>query len=289
MAEPVAAEPAAAAPVAAEPVEVEAPAAPVAPAPVAQEAESSSAGLSVETATPQTPAKPVSAVVPLADTDTDTDAAPEPSGSSRSSAGSPLAAPEAAPQARTADDAPSMSPPRPSTPHATKPRRQAARPAQPAARRAPVPVDEPSPTSAYQTPEQVSIYVTPKVKERAREMSRAEGIEYAQLAMDAIDHYLTEGVLGVLVQARLEVSRPNGSRFPPRRNLRSRSKAGIRRVLWPVQFRPAELDILTELVEETGAEHLSTLVSVAVEAYLLDDDEDGALTGTSGVRALPAT
>ncbi|MEV5559514.1 hypothetical protein AB0L44_38175 [Nonomuraea wenchangensis] len=287
MAEPVAAEPAAAAPVAAEPAEVEAPAAPVAPVPVAQEAESASAGLSVETATPQTPAKAVSAVVPLADTDAD--AAPEPSGSSGSSAGSPLAAPEAAPQARTTDDAPSMSPPRPSTPHATKPRRQAARPAQAAARRAPVPVDEPSPTSAYQTPEQVSIYVTPKVKERAREMSRAEGIEYAQLAMDAIDHYLTEGVLGVLVQARLEVSRPNGSRFPPRRNLRSRSKAGIRRVLWPVQFRPAELDILTELVEETGAEHLSTLVSVAVEAYLLDDDEDGALTGTSGVRALPAT
>ncbi|MET8992809.1 hypothetical protein ABZW49_45805 [Nonomuraea wenchangensis] len=131
--------------------------------------------------------------------------------------------------------------------------------------------------------------MTPKVKERAREMSRAEGIEYAQLAMDAIDHYLTEGVLGVLVQARLEVSRPNGSRFPPRRNLRSRSKAGIRRVLWPVQFRPAELDILTELVEETGAEHLSTLVSVAVEAYLLDDDEDGSLTGASSVSALPAT
>ncbi|MEV4113296.1 hypothetical protein [Nonomuraea sp. NPDC049695] len=127
-------------------------------------------------------------------------------------------------------------------------------------------------SSAYQTPEQVSIYVKPEAKERARVLSRDEGIEYAQLAMDAIDHFLTENMLTFLVRARLEVSRPNGSRFPPRRNLRSKSKPGIRRVLWPVQFRPAELDILNDLVQDTGAEHLSTLVSVAVEAYLLDDD-----------------
>ncbi|MEZ7125015.1 hypothetical protein ACBR40_06740 [Nonomuraea sp. AD125B] len=252
---------------------------------MAQEADGSSTGLAIETPTPRTPSKPVSVVVAPADAG----GLPEPSGSPDSAAGSPLRAPEEALRARTTEDATSPSPSRPPAPHATKPRRQAARPAQAAARRAPAPVAEPSPTSAYQTPEQVSIYVTPKVKERAREMSRAEGIEYAQLAMDAIDHYLTEGVLGFLVQARLEVSRPNGSRFPPRRNLRSRSKAGVRRVLWPVQFRPAELDILTELVEETGAEHLSTLVSVAVEAYLLDDEEEGSLTGTSGVRALPAT
>ncbi|WP_346103639.1 hypothetical protein [Nonomuraea maheshkhaliensis] len=104
-------------------------------------------------------------------------------------------------------------------------------------------------------------------------MSRIEGIEYAQLAMDAIDHFLSEGMLSFLVRARLEVSRPNGSHFPPRRNLRSRSKTGVRRVLWPVQFRPAELDVLNSLVSETGAEHLSTLVSVAVEAFLLDDDD----------------
>ncbi|MEV4286291.1 hypothetical protein AB0K40_12390 [Nonomuraea bangladeshensis] len=252
---------------------------------MAQEADGSSAELAIETPKPQTPSKPVSVVV----APTDAGGLPEPSGSADSATGSPLRAPEEAVRARMTEDATAPSPSRPPTPHATKPRRQAARPAQAAARRAPAPVAEPSPTSAYQTPEQVSIYVTPKVKERAREMSRAEGIEYAQLAMDAIDHYLTEGVLGFLVQARLEVSRPNGSRFPPRRNLRSRSKAGVRRVLWPVQFRPAELDILTELVEETGAEHLSTLVSVAVEAYLLDDEEEGSLTGTSSIRALPAT
>ncbi|MBB3733861.1 hypothetical protein [Nonomuraea dietziae] len=131
---------------------------------------------------------------------------------------------------------------------------------------------ETSASSSYQTPEQVSIYVKPEAKERARVMSRVEGVEYAQLAMDAIDHFLAENMLTFLVRARLEVSRPNGSRFPPRRNLRSKSKPGIRRVLWPVQFRPAELDILHGLVEDTGAEHLSTLVSVAVEAYLLDDD-----------------
>jgi hypothetical protein len=152
--------------------------------------------------------------------------------------------------------------------------RPAARPPQPSARRSPPAKTVVDASSAYQTPEQVSIYVTPNTKERARAMSRAEGIEYAQLAMDAIDHFLSEGMLAFLVRARLEVSRPNGSHFPPRRNLRSRSKAGIRRVLWPVQFRPAELDILSDLVGETGAEHLSTLVSVAVEAYLLDDDDD---------------
>jgi hypothetical protein len=127
-------------------------------------------------------------------------------------------------------------------------------------------------SSAYQTPEQVSIYVKPEAKERARVMSRGEGIEYAQLAMDAIDHFLSENMLTFLVRTRLEVSRPNGSHFPPRRNLRSKSRPGVRRVLWPVQFRPAELDILNDLVQDTGAEHLSTLVSVAVEAYLLDDD-----------------
>ncbi|MFC4116536.1 hypothetical protein [Nonomuraea zeae] len=150
-------------------------------------------------------------------------------------------------------------------------------PARPTPQPSPRPVPRPSTatgasSSAYQTPEQVSIYVKPEAKERARVMSRSEGIEYAQLAMDAIDHFLTENMLTFLVRARLEVSRPNGSHFPPRRNLRSKSKPGIRRVLWPVQFRPAELDILSDLVQDTGAEHLSTLVSVAVEAYLLDDD-----------------
>ncbi|TDD13021.1 hypothetical protein [Nonomuraea diastatica] len=154
-----------------------------------------------------------------------------------------------------------------------KARRQASRAAQPGARRSPAPKAVVAESSAYQTPEQISIYVTPSAKERARAMSRIEGIEYAQLAMDAIDHFLGEGMLSFLVRARLEVSRPNGSHFPPRRNLRSRSKTGVRRVLWPVQFRPAELDVLNSLVSETGAEHLSTLVSVAVEAYLLDDDD----------------
>ncbi|WP_186403760.1 hypothetical protein [[Actinomadura] parvosata] len=152
-----------------------------------------------------------------------------------------------------------------------------------ASRPAPRPASRPVPqvtaatvSTDYQTPEQVSIYIKPEAKERARATSRAESIEYAQLAMDAIDHFLALDMLTFLVRARLEVSRPNGSRFPPRRNLRSKSKPGIRRVLWPVQFRPAELEILNGLVKETGAEHLSTLVSVAVEAYLLDDDDTSA-------------
>uniref|UniRef100_UPI003F493BFA hypothetical protein n=1 Tax=Nonomuraea bangladeshensis TaxID=404385 RepID=UPI003F493BFA len=172
--------------------------------------------------------------------------------------------------------APPDSPSEPGAPSASvlaKPRRQAPRAAQPNARRSPAPKAVAAESSAYQTPEQISIYVTPAAKERARAMSRIEGIEYAQIAMDAIDHFLGEGMLSFLVRARLEVSRPDGSRFPPRRNLRSRSKTGVRRVLWPVQFRPAELDVLNNLVSETGAEHLSTLVSVAVEAYLLDDDD----------------
>ncbi|MEW9552618.1 hypothetical protein [Nonomuraea sp. NPDC050783] len=162
------------------------------------------------------------------------------------------------------------------------PRAAATRPAaqpkrQPRARPKARPAAEAADASlAYQTPEQVSIYITPAAKERARAMSRAEGIEYAQLAMDAIDHFLQQDMLGFLVRARLEVSRPNGSRFPPRRNLRSKSRPGTRRVLWPVQFRPAELAVLNDLVADTAAEHLSTLVSVAVEAYLLDDgDTDG--------------
>ncbi|WP_156325727.1 hypothetical protein [Nonomuraea sp. SBT364] len=161
----------------------------------------------------------------------------------------------------------------PTAPVPAKTRHRASRAAQSDARRSPAPKAVVAESSAYQTPEQVSIYVTPSAKERARAMSRIEGIEYAQLAMDAIDHFLGEGMLSFLVRTRLEVSRPNGSHFPPRRNLRSRSKTGVRRVLWPVQFRPAELEVLNNLVIDTGAEHLSTLVSVAVEAYLLDDDE----------------
>ncbi|MGV9770560.1 hypothetical protein [Streptosporangium sp. NPDC003464] len=128
--------------------------------------------------------------------------------------------------------------------------------------------------SGYQTPEQVSVYLTPEAKKKARDVARAEKIDYARLAMDAIDHALEQDVLSPLVKARLEVTRPKGSRFPTRVNLRSKSEPGARRVLWPVQLRPAEIEVLNELVTETGAEHLSTLVSVAVEAYLLDDDPE---------------
>ncbi|MEW9530710.1 hypothetical protein [Microbispora sp. NPDC049125] len=120
-------------------------------------------------------------------------------------------------------------------------------------------------------PQQINVYILPEAARRARTLCKEQGLEHADVAMQAIDAALREDVLGLLVQARRTDRQPAGSAFPARRRARPKARRGVRRVVWPCQFTDGQIAVLEELIIETGAAGgYSELISVAIEAHLLD-------------------
>jgi hypothetical protein len=117
---------------------------------------------------------------------------------------------------------------------------------------------------------QVSVYLLPTAVKAADRLRRSRRSVNAAVAFDALDARKNE--LRELVTARKTgLARPADSMFPSRLSNSTRGAAAQqgRRQLWSFQATEAELDILDQLCEDTGATSRSELVSVAMEAHLL--------------------
>ncbi|MFD8559682.1 hypothetical protein ACFV1N_20575 [Streptosporangium canum] len=111
-----------------------------------------------------------------------------------------------------------------------------------------------------------------------RTVNEAEGTFFGDIAMNAIDWALDEGILTRLVERRTSHTRPAGGRFPGRRIARSKAEEGTSRVPLPVQFSPEQRQVLTEIMNDVGSRHMSTVIGAALEHFLADDqDEAGDL------------
>jgi hypothetical protein len=174
----------------------------------------------------------------------------------------PSPAPTPAPQ--RAVEAPAPEPPEPER----RPAKKASRPATkrtPAPRPAPtpaVPVDVPTSTSTVQ----VSVYLLPAALQAVRREVRRTKRTNADMAFTAID--ATHRDLPELVARRRIIPREEGSLFPSRVRHRATGDES-RRILWSMQATPDELQVIDQLVDDTGAASRSELISVAVEAHLL--------------------
>jgi len=124
-------------------------------------------------------------------------------------------------------------------------------------------VDSDSAEAADLTTSQVPVYVVPELIPAVRQVR--EGRTNAEMAFDAID--AVNGRLPELVAKRRTPPTRSGSRFPARDSRRQRG--GIRRVLWAIRATGQERTILESIRKEMGAESVSELVSVAVEARYL--------------------
>jgi hypothetical protein len=112
----------------------------------------------------------------------------------------------------------------------------------------------------------------------AKRLRTERGILNAEIVFDAID--ATRGRLGQLVRAMQYEPRSDDSLFPARstrRRARTRRQVGRpSRTLWTLQVTPAEHEVLDDLMQATGANGISQLISAAVEAYLLEESDDSA-------------
>ncbi|MFF4777481.1 hypothetical protein ACFY05_31960 [Microtetraspora fusca] len=170
--------------------------------------------------------------------------------------------------AQAAPEAPqdAEQPPTSKKPEREKPKK-AATARKPAPRQArPAPVAAALPTKGRQ----INVYITPE----AYALAERDGRLYAEIAMDAIEWALDEGILGHLVEERTSRTRPAGGRFPGRRLARSRPEEGTSRVPWPTQFSPDQRAVLEEIKTEVGVRHLSALIGAAVEGYLTAEDDE---------------
>ena len=109
---------------------------------------------------------------------------------------------------------------------------------------------------------------------RSREVCKSENLEHYELALQALDSAIRAGVLPALVKARqTDKQPPEGSEFPARRRRRPKRVKGVRGMVWSCEFVDAQIEVLDRLIEETGSSGYSELISVAVEADLLPDEE----------------
>lgn len=123
---------------------------------------------------------------------------------------------------------------------------------------------------------QTSVYLPALTRGAVRRESGKTGKPLAEIAMDAIDWTLKEGVLQALVDRQHTEPREEGSVFPARRTRRSarrKSSGQPRKVLMQVFFTDAELEVLDGLKEDYGAHSRSVLVGVAIDAYFYPPSE----------------
>ncbi|GAB3278417.1 hypothetical protein GCM10027589_04550 [Actinocorallia lasiicapitis] len=118
---------------------------------------------------------------------------------------------------------------------------------------------------------QVPIYLLPAAIEAAVKLRQRRRVQNATIVFDALDARRDE--LRQLINERLTSAqgRPANSLFPsrPSKSTRTAAAAQGRRRLWSIQATEAELRILDQLAEQSGATSRSELCSVAVEAHLL--------------------
>ncbi|MEU8272466.1 hypothetical protein AB0B89_35615, partial [Sphaerisporangium sp. NPDC049002] len=136
--------------------------------------------------------------------------------------------------------------------------------------------DAPGEDLEEEVSQQINVYILPEAVRRARALCDSRGLEHSDIAMDALDDAIEQEILGVLLEARQVRGRPKGSTFPARKRRRPKAQQGIRRSVWPIQFSQSQIDILDELKKQYGTRYTSELISVAVEAHLLDDEPAGA-------------
>ncbi|WP_231647483.1 hypothetical protein [Planomonospora sphaerica] len=160
-------------------------------------------------------------------------------------------------------------------------RRSTASPKKPAGTSAPrkqrkpvITAQAPAVQSTGMKARQVNAYILPNTYDAALTLATQQGVLYADIAMDAIEWALDQGILEHLVRERTSRTRPAGGRFPGRRIGRSKAEEGTSRVPWPVQFDDAQRVVLKEIMDEVGIRHMSTVIGAAVEAYLSDDEGD---------------
>lgn len=123
---------------------------------------------------------------------------------------------------------------------------------------------------------QTSVYLPALARGAARRESGKTGKPGAEIAMDAVDWALKEGILQALVDRQHTEPREEGSIFPARRTRRSarrKSSGQPRKVLMQVFFTDAELEVLDGLKEDYGAHSRSVLVGVAIDAYFYPPSE----------------
>jgi hypothetical protein len=109
---------------------------------------------------------------------------------------------------------------------------------------------------------QINTWVLPEVKQYLKGRRRQTGKTNAELAFDAID--ATAAQLHDLLGTRRTRNREPGSLFPGRVQTRL---IATNRELWSIQATPAEIKVIDHLVDQTGAESRSELLSVALEQH----------------------
>jgi hypothetical protein len=109
---------------------------------------------------------------------------------------------------------------------------------------------------------QINTWILPEVKQYLKGQRRQTGRTNAELAFDAID--ATAKQLPDLIGTRRTRGREPGSLFPGRVQTRT---VATNRELWSIQATPAEIKVIDRLVDQTGAESRSELLSVALEQH----------------------
>lgn len=113
----------------------------------------------------------------------------------------------------------------------------------------------------------VPAYVLPETIRSMARLRKARSNTNVDLVMDAIDYYVQRGQLGKLITRRQTgPGRPKNSIFPSRKTRSRGASDGKSRKLWTFQATPEERAVMEGLVEQHGAQSLSELVSVVVEA-----------------------
>lgn len=117
-----------------------------------------------------------------------------------------------------------------------------------------------------ETSRQVTVYVLPETKRLAAKTAKRQKKTNATVALDALDAMREQ--LHVLVEQRQSRRRPTGSMFSTRRALggRQASSHGVPRDPFIMRVLESDFEILEELSSEHGANGISELVSVALEA-----------------------
>ena len=187
------------------------------------------------------------------------------------------AAPSTTPQATPREPqapAPEAAPAPAREPESTAPQRTATEPEQPSTSGSATPAPEPGATAggtdAYSAGAEATsgsiIYVSPTLRDTLDGLRKRQRCTNADLVFDAVDR--TQQQLADMVARQHRQDRPANSLFAGRAS-RTRQRAatpGDRTVPFTFRATAAELAVIDEQVERTGASSRSVLLAVALEA-----------------------